>query len=417
MGAQSKRKIVNDPVYGFINIPTPLLLELMDHPWFQRLRHIRQLGFTFLVYPGANHTRFQHALGTMHLMEQAVESLRGKGFEISAHEAESAMAAMLLHDMGHGPFSHPLESSIIEDVSHETLSLWFMEELNMKLDHKLDTAIEIFKGTYRKKFLCQLVSGQLDVDRLDYLRRDSFFSGVVEGAIGSDRIIKMLSVYNDELVVEAKGIYSIEQFLIARRLMYWQVYLHKTGIAADNLLRSILRRAKLLASRKVHLSATEALRYFLYDYRTGRCDDPKYRREMLSHFAMLDDDDLCCAIKMWQQHPDPILSRLCTQMTNRRLFRIQIRQKPFDEGTVSSYVRHTASQYGISDEDAAAYFVHTGRLSNSAYLNQGDERIKILIDRQTVDLASASDLENLSGLTNENEKYFICFPKDIFILL
>ncbi|MBP5612249.1 MAG: HD domain-containing protein [Bacteroidales bacterium] len=417
MGTIVKRKIVNDPVYGFINIPTPFLLDIIDHPWFQRLRHIRQLGFAYLVYPGANHTRLQHAMGAMHLMEQAIESLRGKGQDITDHEAESAMAAMLLHDIGHGPFSHSLESAVISDMPHETLSLWFMEELNRQFDHKLDTAIKIFRGEYPKRFLCQLVSSQLDVDRMDYLRRDSFFSGVVEGAIGSDRIIKMIDVYRDELVVEAKGIYSIEHFLIARRFMYWQVYLHKTGIAADNLLSGILRRARYLALRKVHLPATDALRYFLYDYRPGSGDDPVLRRTILGHFAMLDDDDICCAVKGWQTHPDPILSRLCRQMTGRKLFRIKVQSAPFEKSTVDSYIAHTAAQYGISEEDAARYFVHTGRLSNNAYKNEGDERIKILADRRPVDLATASDMEHLSGLTTENEKYFICFPKDIYILL
>lgn len=417
MGQIIKRKIVNDPVYGFINIPTSFLLDLIEHPWFQRLRRIRQLGFTFLVYPGANHTRFQHAMGAMHLMEQAIASLRAKGQDISDEEAESAMAAILLHDIGHGPFSHTLESTIIEGTSHEMLSLTLMEELNAQFDRRLDKAIAIFKGSYPKKFLCQLVSSQLDVDRMDYLRRDSFFTGVTEGVIGSDRIIKMLNVYDDELVVEAKGIYSIEKFLLARRLMYWQVYLHKTGIAADELLRSIFRRAKYLTKQKIHLFAPDALRYFLYDYRPEQWKDKNLYYNLIKYFALLDDDDIFCALKMWQSHTDPILSRLCYNLINRKLYRIKIQNTPFDTHTIQAYIRQTAEQYGIGKKEAETYFVHSGILANNAYNNHGDERIKILIDQKPKDISEASDLENLSGLTKEVEKHYLCFPKDIYMLL
>ncbi len=406
MGTIVKRKIVNDPVYGFINIPTPFLLDIIDHPWFQRLRHIRQLGFAYLVYPGANHTRLQHAMGAMHLMEQAIESLRGKGQDISDHEAESAMAAMLLHDIGHGPFSHSLESAVIGDMPHETLSLWFMEELNRQFDHKLDTAIAIFRGEYPKRFLCQLVSSQLDVDRMDYLRRDSFFSGVVEGAIGSDRIIKMIDVYHDELVVEAKGIYSIEHFLIARRFMYWQVYLHKTSVAAEQLLIKILDRAKQLAHQGVELFCAPALHYFLYQHITGEMF--AHDSYALNQYALLDDSDILSAIKAWQTHPDTTLRLLAEAFVNRRLFKGRLLQQPLSPQEREQLQQQYATRFGISRSEAEYFFEE--HISTSNTYSEKDDSIDILYNDGTVrNIADASDMLNLQTLTYKPQKLYLFY--------
>ena len=410
MNLNKKRKIFNDPVYGFINIPFPILYDLMEHPYFQRLRRIRQLGLTHLVYPGANHTRFQHALGAMHLMEEAIATLRSKGLDVTDEETEAALIAILLHDIGHGPYSHVLERTVVENVSHETLSLLFMQELNLEFAGKLDVAIEIFKKQYPKKFLCQLVSSQLDMDRLDYLRRDSFFTGVTEGIIGSDRIIKMLHVAGDELVVEAKGVYSIEKFLLARRLMFWQVYLHKTVIAADQLLLSLLCRAKQLIRAGEDLFATPALRYFLNDFTPAQLQHEPYR--VLSHYALLDDGDIAIAIKMWMGHSDQVLSRLAADLVNRRLFRIEIQNEPFANNHIEQLHHKTAELYGISD-DHAVYFVRSGVLSNHAYNSDDDERILVMQDGHPVDLTVASDLENLFGMSKVVEKHFLCYPKEL----
>ena len=411
MPPDKKRKIINDPIYGFINIPFPILYDLIEHPYFQRLRHIRQLGLIYLVYPGANHTRWQHALGAMHLMEEAIANLRSKGVDITEKEAEAAMIAILLHDVGHGPFSHVLERTIVEDVSHETLSLLLMQELNREFGGRLHTAIEIFKKRYPKKFLCQLVSSQLDMDRLDYLRRDSFFSGVTEGIIGSDRIIKMLNVADDELVVEAKGIYSIEKFLLARRLMYWQVYLHKTVIAADQLLLSILNRAKLLIRTDKNLFATPALRYFLHEFAPAKLQDEP--QELLKHFTMLDDDDISIAVKMWMEHRDTALSRLAAHLSHRCLFRIEIQNEPFADEHIESLRPEITKLYGIPDEQAS-YFVRSGILYNHAYNSaDADENILVMQNGQAVDLTAASDLENLFGMSKAVEKYFLCYPKEL----
>jgi len=409
MSPNNKRKIVNDPVYGFINIPFPILYDLMEHPYFQRLRRIKQLGLTYLVYPGANHTRFQHALGAMHLMDEAISGLRSKGLEITDKEAEAAMIAILLHDIGHGPYSHVLERIIVEDVSHETLSLLLMQELNREFGGRLHTAIEIFRKQYPKKFLCQLVSSQLDMDRLDYLRRDSFFTGVTEGIIGSDRIIKMLHVAGDELVVEAKGIYSIEKFLLARRLMFWQVYLHKTVIAADQLLLNLICRAKQLIRMGENLFATPALRYFLHEFTPERMqyDLP----EALAHYVMLDDEDISIVIKMWMKHSDSVLSRLAVNLVNRRLFRIKLQNEPFPNDRIESVRQKIAELYRISDDDAM-YFVRSGTLTNHAY-NSADtgENILVMQNGLPVDLTVASDLDNLFGMSKIVEKYFLYYPK------
>jgi HD superfamily phosphohydrolase len=408
MSPNNKRKIVNDPIYGFINIPFPILYDLMEHPHFQRLRRIKQLGLTNLVYPGANHTRFQHALGAMHLMGEAIATLRSKGLDISGEEAEAALIAILLHDIGHGPYSHGLERILVTDVSHETLSLLFMQDLNRKFGGRLDMAIEIFRKKYPKKFLCQLVASQLDMDRLDYLRRDSFFTGVTEGIIGSDRIIKMLHVASDELVVEAKGVYSIEKFLLARRLMYWQVYLHKTVIAADQLLVSILSRARQLFRAGEHLFATPCLRYFLNDSQLQFQPD-----EALAHYAMLDDDDIAIAVKMWIGHDDAVLSRLAANLVNRRLFRIEIQNEPFAVARIESVRHKTAKLYSITDEEAT-YFVRSGTITNHAYNSADvDESILVMQNGNPVDLTVASDLENLYGMSKVVEKRFLCYPKEM----
>lgn len=411
MSVQKKRKIVNDPVYGFINITSGLLFELIENPCFQRLRRISQLGLTNLVYPGAQHTRFQHSLGAMHLMEQALDSLRYKGFSITDEEVEGAMVAILLHDLGHGPFSHSLEGYIVEGVSHESLTLHLMKQLNAETEGALDLALSVFEKTYPKKFLCQLVSGQLDMDRLDYLRRDSFFTGVIEGAIGSDRIIKMLSVYNDELVVEAKGIYSIEKFLIARRLMYWQVYMHKTGVSADVLMSQILRRARFLIRQGHPLWCSPALTFFLSHNRFDM-EHPESLKEILFHFQRLDDLDLLQAAKVWVDDRDRVLSLLCSNLVNRRLFRIIIRKTPYTANEINEYSERVAFDMGLSSQDSS-YFVHTGRLTNNAYNNSGDGEIRIMTEGEPLDIALASDLQNISELTREVEKYYLCYPKNL----
>lgn len=408
MNLPNKKKIINDPVYGFVNIPFELIYDLIEHSWFQRLRRIKQLGLSYLVYPGAQHTRFQHVIGAMSLTFQAVEILKSKGIEITNHEAESVCAAILLHDMGHGPFSHTLEGLIIEDVPHEAISLRFMELLNEQFDGKLTTAIEIFSNKYKKKFLHQLVSSQLDMDRLDYLRRDSFYSGVQEGTIGHDRIINMLNVVNDELVIEEKGIYSVEKFLIARRLMYWQVYLHKTVVAAEQLLIKIIQRAQYLASQNETLFATPALHYFLYN----KIDKNTFNanREAIENYALLDDDDIFTSIKVWCNHSDKILSTLCNMLRNRKLPKILLQNAPFDKTTVESYKFMAADNLDITMEEAE-YFVYTDSVQNKAY-SANNFHINILFKNgQVQDIADASDQYNIDSLTKLVTKYFMCFVR------
>ena len=330
----NKRKIINDPVYGFINIPGDLIFDLIENPWFQRLRNIRQLGLTSFVYPGANHSRFQHCLGAMHLMEMAISTLRSKGTYISPEEEEAVFCAILLHDSGHGPFSHALENSIISGITHEDLSLLLMKELNERFGGRLELAIEIFKGNYKRRFLHDLIAGQIDMDRLDYLRRDSFFTGVIEGSVGSDRIIRMLNVVNDELVVDEKGIYSLEKFLIARRLMYWQVYMHKTVIASETLLVNVLKRAKQLASEGRDLYATPALRFFLYNS-IGPEDllqEGTFTPGLIAaNFTRLDDTDIYVAAKYWADDSDKILAELAGRLMQRNLFAVELQDKPFSD--------------------------------------------------------------------------------------
>ena len=410
----NKHKIINDPVYGFIKLPYNIVFDLIEHRYFQRLRRIRQLGMTHYVYPGANHTRFQHAIGAMHLMGLAIDVIRSKGHEISEVEAEAVTIAILLHDIGHGPFSHSLEHSLIKGVSHEKVGLMFMEMLNKEFNGKLSTAIQIFQNKYPKRFLHQLVSSQLDMDRLDYLKRDSFFSGVTEGVIGSDRIIKMLNVFDDNLVVDQKGIYSIEKFLIARRLMYWQVYLHKTVISADQLLVRLLSRAQDLSSMNEDLFATPALSYFL------KSPSSAFSKEnsaiFLERFSELDDTDIMSAAKVWSAHPDTILSTLCKGFVERRLFAIELEDEPFPADRLEYLKNKVVEKFSVSYEEAADLVISES-ISNYIYTDM-DDRIKILRKNgELLDIADASDMLNISVLSKTIRKYFLCYPKYIEDLL
>ncbi len=408
--SNNKKKIINDPVYGFVKIPSDLIYDLIEHPYFQRLRRIKQLGLTNLVYPGALHTRFQHVIGAMSLTVQAIEILKGKGIDITDEEKDAVCAAVLLHDMGHGPFSHALEHVLIKDVDHEIISLAFMNSLNIEMNGKLDLCISIFKNEYKKKCLHQLVSSQLDMDRLDYLRRDSFYTGVQEGVIGHDRIINMLNVSDDEMVIEEKGIYSIEKFLIARRLMYWQVYLHKTVIAAETLLVKILERASMLAESGNELFASPAFYYFLYnkpDKKAFLLND-----DVLNIYSELDDFDITNSIKVWCNHEDKILSELCKMLRDRKLSRIEIQSQKFDEGRIAELLKVTAIKKQIALADAH-YFVFTDSVKNEAYSLDGFN-IKVLYkDGKTLDIANASDQYNITALANTVTKYFLCYPKNL----
>jgi HD superfamily phosphohydrolase len=406
----NKRKIINDPVYGFINIPGDLLFDLIEHPYFQRLRRIKQLGLTHLVYPGALHTRFHHSIGTMHLMQQAIAVLKAKGNTITPEEEEAACIAILLHDIGHGPFSHALENSIIRNMNHEAISGILMQQLNDYFENKLSLAIEIFKKNYQKKFLSQLVSSQLDMDRLDYLKRDSFFTGVSEGVIGTDRLIKMLDVADDELVVEAKGIYSLEKFIVARRIMYWQVYLHKTVLAAENMLMKILERAQFVAKNGMQIFATPALLYFLKSDFSKT--DIHINPDVLKNYTLLDDFDIFTAIKVWCNHEDKILSVLSRNMVNRNLFRCRIQMEPFDYFYIEEIREKIVSKYDLEPNELA-YFFYTDTTSNYAY-NLDSEKINIQLKKgKILDIVQASDQLDISILSNVVTKHYICYPKDV----
>ncbi len=412
----SKKKIINDPVHGFIDIPAGIISNLIEHPYFQRLRRIKQLGLSHLVYPGAFHNRFQHALGAAYLMDLAIEVLRSKGNEITPAEAEAVKIAILLHDIGHGPFSHALEYSIVNGVTHEKISTLFMERLNKEMNGKLDLAIRIFKNQYPKNFLHQLVSGQLDMDRLDYLRRDSFFSGVSEGTIGTSRIIKMLDVCNGNLVVEEKGIYSIEKFLIARRLMYWQVYLHKTVLAAEEMMVCVLKRAKYLAERGEELFATPALHYFLYtkiDATAFESNQPvSDNKSALDMFAKLDDDDIMVSIKVWANHSDSVLSYLSKSLRDRNLFKIEIQKEPFSSDYISEIHKKVQQHIGCSAH-ALDFLVLQGNISNNAY-SASEQHINIQHkDGSLNDIATVSDMLNIDVLSKIVKKYYLCYPKGI----
>jgi HD superfamily phosphohydrolase len=408
----NKNKIFNDPVYGFITLPSDLVFDIIEHPWFQRLRRIRQLGLTHMVYPGALHTRFHHALGALHLMTEAIESIKSKGHEITKEEETGAYIAILLHDIGHGPFSHALENSIVTGLSHETLSNLIMEKLNNEFNGQLSIAIEIFKNTYKKKFLHQLVSSQLDMDRLDYLNRDSFYTGVMEGTIGSQRIIKMLNVFNDELVVDEKGLYSIEKFIIARRLMYWQVYLHKTVLSAENMLVNILKRAKELYQSGEKLFTSPALEYFLKN--NINAENIQNKEEFLNVFSQLDDYDIYCAIKVWCGHSDIVLSTLCKGMINRKLYKISLQRDEFDAATLSEFNSKISNHWGIKEEDYH-YFAFTGNISNSDY-NPLGEPIKILMrNQQGVILLGDNEKMDVAILSTPVNKYFFCYMPELAV--
>ena len=404
----NKRKIFNDPVHGFIASPNELTFDVIEHPFFQRLRRIRQLGLTPLVYPGALHTRFQHALGAMHLMRMAVDTLRQKGNEITPSEEDAVVLAILLHDIGHGPYSHSLENSIVDGLTHEELSLMFMSRLNVQFDGRLTDAISIFRDTYPKRFLHQLVSSQLDTDRLDYLKRDSYFTGVSEGVINTDRIIAMLNVKDDELVIEAKGIFTIEKFIMARRFMYWQVYFHKTVVAAEQMLIHILNRAKELSEEGVELFGAPALQFFLKN--KFSIEDFETRKEVLGNFALLDDFDIYAAIKVWAFHEDPVLSYLSSSLMNRKLFRAELQYKPFEPQYIVGIREEVSKMLKFSDK-AIEQIVFEGTITNNAY-NPELDKINILYrDGEVVDITEASDQINVSVLSKSAMKHFLCYPK------
>ena len=404
----NKRKIINDPVFGFINIPDGVVYDIIQHPYFQRLHRIKQLGLSMYVYPGAQHTRLQHSLGAMHLMGEAITQLREAGHAISNDEETSAKACILLHDIGHGPFSHALEHSLVPGVSHEELSVILMEEMNRQFGGQLNMAIQIFRNEYPKRFLHQLVSGQLDMDRLDYLSRDSFFSGVSEGIIGSSRIIKMLNLHEGQLVVEAKGIYSIEKFLVARRLMYWQVYLHKTSVAAEKMLVNILRRAKELAAGGVDLFGSPSLRYFLYN--NAEKKEFLQKGAALHHFVMLDDADFISALKVWMSHPDTVLSVLCTAFINRKLFKVEIKTEKSTTDEMKEWELRYCNHFGIRPEEAR-YFMADETVTTDTY-SSDDDTINILMKDGTIrDISEASDMLNIAVLTRKVCKHYFCYYK------
>lgn len=407
----NKKKIVNDPVYGFISIPSDLVYDLIEHRYFQRLRYIKQLSMTHLVYPGALHTRFHHALGAMHLMTLAIETLKGKNIEISKEEEEAAIIAILLHDIGHGPFSHSLEHTLVEGISHEHISHLIMNELNQEFSGQLTLAIEIFQDQHPKHFLHQLVSSQLDTDRMDYLNRDSFFTGVSEGVISFDRIIKMLNVTDNQLVVEQKGIYSIEKFLIARRLMYWQVYLHKTVVSAEQMLIKTLKRAKYLSSKGDNLFATPALTHFLKN--TINQESFENEPEHLIYFSQLDDTDILASLKVWANHEDTILSMLCKGIMSRNLNRVEMSNEIPQKSYISELTKSAMEKYKLSEADTE-YIIYSQTVSNSAY-QVGEGHIQILMkDGSIQDITLASDLSNLEVLSKKVQKHIVSYPKELY---
>ncbi len=406
MSQINKLKILNDPIYGFITIPDEFIYDLIQHPYFQRLRRITQMGLSYLVYPGAHHTRFHHALGCMHIMQKAIEVLRFKCTEISKNEEQALYIAILLHDIGHGPFSHAMEHSIVENVSHEVISLLFMDELNLEFNGKLSLAIQIFKGEYHRKFMLQLISSQLDMDRLDYLKRDSFYSGVAEGNISSDRLIQMMNVKDDKLVIEEKGIYSVEKFIMARRLMYWQVYFHKTSLVAELILTKILKRANFLIDKKIVLSCSPSLLYFL----ENKVDLTNFDKKALEIFSQLDDYDIISAIKIWQFHDDYVLQNLCKMIIDRNLLKIEINQEKFSKADLELKISNFSEQNNVTI-DEASYFIFKGKIKNKAYDKEADP-ISILKKDQTIqDVVFASDQLNLKALTKPVTKYYFCYPK------
>ncbi len=407
LNTKNKLKIFNDPIYGFITIPNALIFDIIEHKYFQRLRRITQMGLSYLVYPGAHHTRFHHALGCMHLMQNAVRILRFKGVTISNDEENALLIAILLHDIGHGPFSHAMEHSIVNSVSHEEISLLFMQKLNTEFNSSLTLAITIFKGEYHRKFMYQLISGQLDMDRADYLKRDSFYTGVAEGNINSERLITMLNVVDDKLVIEEKGIFSIEKFLTARRLMYWQVYLHKTSLVAEQLMIRALHRAKELTQKGKELNSSKALVFFLKNDIT----ENKFDDKALQTFAKLDDYDIISALKDWQYHTDFVLSNLCDMIINRGLLKIKLKDKAIKDKSLSKHIDALVNKYSITKEEAK-YFVFTGDITNQAYQLK-NQTIHILYKTGKIaDIVEASDLLNSKVLSKPVTKYYICYPKE-----
>ncbi len=410
----NKRKIINDPVYGFISIPGDFVFDLIEHPWFQRLRNIKQLGLTSFVYPGATHSRFQHCLGALHLMNSAIATLRSKGVIITAEEEEATLIAILLHDSGHGPFSHALENSLIHGITHEDISLLLMRKLNEEYHGRLSLAIEIFTGTYSRKFLHELISGQMDMDRLDYLRRDSFFTGVIEGSVGSDRIIRMLNVVDDSLVVDEKGIYSLEKFLIARRLMYWQVYMHKTVLSSESLLVNILKRAKEIADEGQELYTTPALRFFLNNHigHSDLSDEGTFTPGMIaSNFTKLDDSDILVSSKYWADHDDKVLSELSGRLLRRDLFAIELQNMPFPAERVTELGKRAKSLFNF-EKGSEDYYVFTNSISNLAYTPDAPV-VKILLKTgRTADISAVSDMFDHRFLSERITKYFLCYPKE-----
>ena len=408
MSQINKLKIFNDPIYGFITIPNALIYDLIQHPYFQRLRRISQMGLSYLVYPGANHTRFHHALGCMHLMQKAVDVLRFKGVAISEEEENALYIAILLHDIGHGPFSHAMEKSIVEDVHHEAISLLFMNQLNEEFNGQLSLAIQVFKGEYHRKFMLQLISSQLDMDRMDYLKRDSFYSGVAEGNVNSERLIQMMNVVDDVLVIEEKGIYSVEKFLMSRRLMYWQAYLHKTSLVAELILTKVLKRAKELTLKGVQLPCSEPLLFFLQN----RIALENFDANILDLFSQLDDFDIISALKSWQRQDDFILSSLSTMIINRDLPKIKVVADKALLDEIGPLQERFAAENNLSIADTN-YFIFKGKIKNQAYSKEA-EPIRILKkDRTIEDVVEASDQLNLKSLSKLVTKYYICFPKQL----
>ena len=406
MNSQNKLKIINDPIYGFITIPSPIIFELIEHKYFQRLRRISQMGMSYMVYPGAHHTRFQHAIGAMHLMQKAVQTLMFKGVNISAEESDSLYIAILLHDIGHGPFSHAMEHSIVDGIDHESISLLFMSELNKEFNNRLTLAIQIFSNNYHRNFFYQLISGQLDMDRLDYLKRDSFYTGVSEGSINSERLISMLNVVNDRLVVEEKGIYSVEKFIIARRLMYWQVYLHKTSLVAEQLLTRLLKRAKHLVTNGIVVKASEPLSFFLNYTITKKT----INSEILNEFAKLDDNDIIAAMKSWRNEDDFVLSNISKMLLDRELLKIEIQIEEFNAEYLNESKHKLMTRYSITEEESS-YFVFKGQITNQAYSMEKETINLYTKQNKTIDVANASDHFNLKALSKKVVKNYMCYPK------
>lgn len=405
-----KKKIINDPIYGFIRIPDALHFDLISHPYFQRLRRIKQLGLTQLVYPGALHTRFHHSLGAMHLMQRAIQILRSKGHQIPDEDEHAASLAILMHDLGHGPYSHSLEESIVTQLNHEQLTQLFIHHLNQEWNGKLEHAKQVFNGSYHKKYLSKLVSSQLDIDRLDYLRRDSFYTGVAEGSINSERLLSMLEIREDEPVIEAKGIYSVENFLVARRLMYWQVYLHKTVLAAEYMLKNVIKRARKLSLDGIEVFATPALAFFLKN--EPNFDEFMESKDLIELYASLDDHDIFISLKQWQTHPDKILAYLSKSIVNRNLFKVELSTHEFKEGYIEGIRSKIMQQMQLSREESEYLNIHE-ITSNNAY-NRTHKAIRILYrDGSLRNASEAADLLNIQVLAQPVTKYFVCYPKNL----